>query len=71
MKKTTTNTTAALEFKPSKALTLGVEIEMQLIDPVTFGLTPKAEELLSGGQSHRKPEIGILSQHRRAVHRHL
>lgn len=33
-------------FQPSKPLTLGVEIELQMIDPTTSDLTPRAEELL-------------------------
>jgi glutamate---cysteine ligase / carboxylate-amine ligase len=36
-----------LQFQPSEALTLGVEIELQLIDPVSLGLTSKAEALLN------------------------
>jgi carboxylate-amine ligase len=35
-----------IHFNPSKELTLGVEIELQLIDPTNFKLTPRAEELL-------------------------
>src|SRR5688572_11337576 len=35
-----------IHFHPSKELTLGVEIELQLIDPTNFKLTPRAEELL-------------------------
>jgi carboxylate-amine ligase len=41
---------ARLEFNQSKPLTLGVEIELQLIDPVGFGLLPKAETLLEAGR---------------------
>ena len=36
-----------LEFIPSKDLTLGTEIELQLLDPHTSDLTPKIETLLA------------------------
>lgn len=35
-----------IEFQPSKPLTLGVEIELQIIDPATGNLMPRAPELL-------------------------
>ena len=35
-----------LEFRPSKDLTLGIEIELQLLDPDTSDLTPKIDVLL-------------------------
>lgn len=35
-----------LEFRPSKDLTLGTEIELQLLDPHTSDLTPKIDMLL-------------------------
>lgn len=35
-----------IEFRPNGVLTLGVEIELQLINPETLELSPKAEELL-------------------------
>lgn len=38
---------ASIEFAPSDPLTLGVEIEIQLIDPGTLGLTARAPDLLS------------------------
>ncbi len=38
-------------FKPNGVLTLGVEIELQLIDQDTLNLAPKANELLSAGAS--------------------
>jgi carboxylate-amine ligase len=37
----------ALEsFTPSQPLTLGVELELQLVDTHDFDLTPRAEDLL-------------------------
>jgi glutamate---cysteine ligase / carboxylate-amine ligase len=36
-----------IKFSKSDALTLGTEIEMQVIDPVTLDLTPKAPDLLA------------------------
>lgn len=39
-----------LQFQSSQALTLGVEIELQLIDPLSLGLTSKAELLLAACQ---------------------
>jgi glutamate---cysteine ligase / carboxylate-amine ligase len=53
----------ALEsFTPSQPLTLGVELELQLVDTHDFDLTPRAEDLLReldghGGQWDVKPEI--------------
>jgi carboxylate-amine ligase len=50
----------SLEFKPSQALTLGVEIEVQLIDWRTRDLCPAAPRILErlGGESpHIKAEI--------------
>ena len=35
-----------LEFRPSQDLTLGIEIELQLLDPHTSDLTPKIDLLL-------------------------
>lgn len=35
-----------IEFQSAGVLTLGVEIELQLIDPATCNLSPRAEELL-------------------------
>ena len=35
-----------LEFKGSPQPTIGVEIELQLVDPETLDLTPRAKELL-------------------------
>src|SRR3989338_11485307 len=51
-----------LEFKPSKDLTLGTEIELQLLDPHTSDLTPKVDMLLkqinkSDYQGEIKPEV--------------
>ncbi len=49
-----------LEFKNSKPLTLGVELEFQLIDPETRDLKPSAQEILNsiGERSHKiKSEI--------------
>ncbi len=43
-----------LDFRSSGVLTLGVEIEMQLIDPQTFNLTASAGELLKATQ-HLNP----------------
>jgi carboxylate-amine ligase len=38
-----------LAFRSSGELTLGAEIELQLIDPVTFNLASRAEEVLMAG----------------------
>src|SRR3989344_259063 len=51
-----------LEFKPSKDLTLGTEIELQLLDPHTSDLTPKVDMLLKqinkfDYQGEIKPEV--------------
>ncbi len=35
-----------IEFQSAGVLTLGVEIELQMLDPETLNLTPRAEELL-------------------------
>lgn len=35
-----------IDFKSNGILTLGVEIELQLIDPETYNLSPRAEEVL-------------------------
>lgn len=48
-----------LRFQSAGELTLGAEIELQIIDPVTLNLTPRADELL-GHASHfpkLKPEF--------------
>jgi len=53
----------ALEaFTPSQPLTLGVELELQLLDTHDFDLTPRAQDLLRelnghGGEWDVKPEI--------------
>ncbi len=46
-------------FAQSDPLTLGVEIELQLIDPVTMGLSPRADELLAAcpDVKNLKPEF--------------
>lgn len=41
----------ALNFIGSSTPTIGVEVELQIIDPQTLDLTPKAEELLNKCQS--------------------
>lgn len=48
-----------IAFQPSKPLTLGVEIELQIIDPVTGNLMPRAPELLKAAAHlpHVKPEF--------------
>lgn len=48
-----------IEFKSNGHLTLGVEIEVQLLDPETLDLTPVATDLfaLTAGNDHIKPEI--------------
>lgn len=51
-----------LEFRASKDLTLGTEIELQLLDPHTGDLTPKVDEFLdqinkSDYQGEVKPEV--------------
>lgn len=43
-----------LRFLTAGVLTLGVEIELQLINPATRNLVPRAEELLKAGQQLRK-----------------
>ena len=43
-----------LTFQSDGELTLGVEIELQIIDPLTLNLTPQANELLKAGQAIRK-----------------
>ncbi|MBN8828237.1 MAG: YbdK family carboxylate-amine ligase [Sphingobacteriia bacterium] len=50
---------ADLFFEPSKHLTLGVEIELQLIDPNNFNLYPKALEILKlcNNAEKIKPEL--------------
>lgn len=49
----------ALPFTPSSSLTLGVEIEVQVIDPQTLDLTPAAPRLFSrlGDDPHIKAEL--------------
>jgi carboxylate-amine ligase len=42
-----------LAFRSSGELTLGAEIEMQLIDPATFNLASRAEEVLKAGDRWR------------------
>lgn len=39
-----------IDFNSSEPLTLGVEVEMQLIDKDNFNLTPRANELLEAGK---------------------
>ncbi|MEW5819151.1 MAG: glutamate--cysteine ligase [Cyanobacteriota bacterium] len=48
-----------LEFKSSKANTLGVEIELQIIDPETKQLAPGSPEILehANGDPHIKQEL--------------
>jgi carboxylate-amine ligase len=48
-----------LEFAKSDAFTLGVEVELQIVDKQTLELTPKASELLSrwDGSGKVQPEI--------------
>jgi carboxylate-amine ligase len=48
-----------LEFTPSPRLSLGVEIELQVVDPATLDLTPAAPRLFArlGGEPHVKPEL--------------
>lgn len=43
-----------LNFQSAGELTLGVEIELQVIDPVTLNLVSRAEELLKAGQHLKK-----------------
>lgn len=51
----------SLNFQGSPKATLGVEIELQLIDPETMDLTPRAQEVLAlcekRGVSHVKAEV--------------
>jgi len=44
-----------LEFTPSRPLTLGVELELQLLDESTCDLTPVASDLLSALTQHPHP----------------
>lgn len=46
-------------FTPSSSLSLGVELELQLIDPKTFDLTPRSIELLKeiGEHPYIVPEV--------------
>jgi carboxylate-amine ligase len=48
-----------LEFAKSEPYTLGVEVELQIVDRTTHGLTPKAPQLLSRwtGPATVQPEI--------------
>ncbi|MBI4418707.1 MAG: carboxylate--amine ligase, partial [Ignavibacteriales bacterium] len=49
-----------LEFHPSEAMTLGVEVELQILDSKTKDLTPvspKIFEKLGGELQHIKPEL--------------
>ncbi len=48
-----------LAFTPSPAMTMGVELELQLIDPGSFDLTPAAPRLLEqlAGDPNVKPEL--------------
>ena len=51
-----------LEFKHSKALTIGVELELQLVNTNDFNLAPDADDLLrrAASDTHAgelKPEI--------------
>ncbi len=43
-----------ITFQSNGILTLGVEIELQLIDPLTQNLTPRAEELLKAASHVKK-----------------
>jgi carboxylate-amine ligase len=36
-----------VKFKPSKALTVGIELEVQIIDRQTFQLTPMSDVIFS------------------------
>ncbi len=49
----------AIKFTPSAPLTLGVELELQLIDPETFDLAPRAIEVLAAIGEHPNivPEV--------------
>jgi carboxylate-amine ligase len=49
-----------LDFKESEFLTLGVEVELQIVDPESKDLTPGSPrifERLGGEQPHIKPEL--------------
>ncbi len=53
---------ALAEFTPSQPLTLGVELELQIVDTIDFDLAPQAADLLRataghGGAWDAKPEI--------------
>jgi carboxylate-amine ligase len=51
--------TNEIEFRSSGTLTLGVEVELQLIDKQSFNLAPRSEELLKAGEKifKLKPEF--------------
>ena len=46
--------TDEITFQSHGVLTLGVEIELQMIDPTTYNLSSRAEELLERTASLRK-----------------
>lgn len=48
-----------LEFARSEPFTLGVEVELQIVDPRSYDLSPKAQQLLSrwSGRKTVQPEI--------------
>ncbi len=48
------NKKAEIEFQSNGVLTLGVEIELQLIDKSTMNLSPRAEEILKAVQHLKK-----------------
>ncbi|MFO1243353.1 MAG: hypothetical protein U1E36_09215 [Rickettsiales bacterium] len=41
-----------IEFRPNGVLTLGVEIELQMIDPAVYNLASRAEELLTATKTY-------------------
>lgn len=53
------NARSEIEFQPSEELTLGVEVELQLMEKESLNLTPRAEELLAAfvGSDKVKPEF--------------
>ncbi len=49
--------TEAISFKKSKDFTVGIEVEFQLLDRQTFGLCPKAVEIISSLPNHLQTRI--------------
>jgi len=48
---------SCLDFKGSRPYSLGIEVELQLLDPVTLELTPKALDILEALPDDLKPHV--------------